>query len=462
MEKLASVYQTQLDNIKATIQNSDLLSAYLDTEEAEDYKALAEHFEPQIQDLYVKVAEENPLQLEALEEQLLDLEFEGLYIPKVLGYAVLRGHVNDNFKYSRPQDHFKQILTAIVSSSNFEMISQRTGQSIQIGFALSSDIWITNFLNDIENKKVKYFLQSQKLERYRNPIQRKAGLYNYRRQFQSLNYQSTSFPNNTTELVILAPSIKDFLVYRSHRNYDNSSLTKYLKDFITNESFIGKDEFLELMMVIGFYLQLDDELSGLFTKAFNAVRSENPEFESVFFKNLREIQDSSYPPGITEDKRFSKLVDKTISGEVSDYFTLTDTIHGKGYINEEAIESVRVYYDGHEGRSIQNECVRSSIFNYFSGFLSNLEAEAYHDYFEMNKVFTQYMGIFSNQKFNQNVKDLSLKYVKKLLKRFTDKRGKDYQDIKKWVRTTFADLGFMKEKELVELFKTRRKKKVTA
>ncbi|NNF33351.1 MAG: hypothetical protein HKN68_04545 [Saprospiraceae bacterium] len=460
MEKLASVYQTQLDNIKATIQNSDLLSAYLDTEESEDYKALAEHFEPQIQELYIKVADHHPLQLEALEEQLLDNGFEGLYIPKVLGYAVLRGHVNDKTKYSRPQNHFKKILQAIVSSSNFEMISQRTGQSIQIGFALSSDIWITNFLNGIENKKVKYFLQSQKLEKYRNQGKRKAGLYNYRRQFQSLNYQSTSFPSEPSELVVLAPSVKDFLIFRSHKNYDNSSLNNYLKEFITNEKFRNMNEFLELLMIIGFYMKMDDELSGLFTKAFNSVRSSNPGFEQVFFKNLREVQEGSFPPGIEEDKKFSALVDKSLDGEVSNYFTLTDTIHGKGYINEEAIDAVRVYYDSHEGRSIQNECVRASIFNYFSGFLNNLEPEAYHDYFEMNKVFTQYMGIFSNQKFNQDLKDLSLKYVKKLIKRFTDKRGKDYQDIKKWVRTTFIDLSFMKEKELVELFKTRRKKKV--
>jgi len=58
------------------------------------------------------------------------------------------------------------------------------------------------------------------------------------------------------------------------------------------------------------------------------------------------------------------------------------------------------------------------------------------------------------------VKEYSLKYIKKLIKRYTDKRGRDYQDIKKFVKTTFLDLKFMKDKELVELFKTRRKKPV--
>jgi hypothetical protein len=78
---------------------------------------------------------------------------------------------------------------------------------------------------------------------------------------------------------------------------------------------------------------------------------------------------------------------------------------------------------------------------------------------ELNKTFIQYINIFGNQKFNQAVKDISLRYVKRLLKLFVDKRGRDYQDIKKFVKATFLDLGFMKDKELVELFKTKRKKK---
>ena len=50
----------------------------------------------------------------------------------------------------------------------------------------------------------------------------------------------------------------------------------------------------------------------------------------------------------------------------------------------------------------------------------------------------------------------------KLLKKYTDKRGKDYQDIKKFVSTAFQDFGFLKEKEVVEMFKTRRKRKKTS
>ena len=74
----------------------------------------------------------------------------------------------------------------------------------------------------------------------------------------------------------------------------------------------------------------------------------------------------------------------------------------------------------------------------------------------MHKVFASYMNIFRNEQFNQSIKDLYLKYIKKCIRLYTDKRGRDYQDIKKFVKHTFLDLGFMKDKELVEFFKTKR------
>ena len=80
----------------------------------------------------------------------------------------------------------------------------------------------------------------------------------------------------------------------------------------------------------------------------------------------------------------------------------------------------------------------------------------YHEYFEINKVMVSYINTFSNQRFNQNIKELSMKYIQKLLHHFADKRSKDYQDIKKFVTTTFLDLSFKSEKELAEIFKTKK------
>jgi hypothetical protein len=91
--------------------------------------------------------------------------------------------------------------------------------------------------------------------------------------------------------------------------------------------------------------------------------------------------------------------------------------------------------------------------------MGGLTEREYTDYFEITKIFGVYMKIFGNQQFNQDVEKLSMKYVGKLLQVFTDKRAKDYQDVKKFVSTQFVDFGFLQEKEVVEMFKTRRKRR---
>jgi len=168
MEAIDQKYLTSLQSIKSGIQNSDLSAAYLDSEEEADYTALKEYFEPQISELHTKVAEENPLQLVAFEKELFDEGFEGLYLPRILGYAVLRGEINERVKYIRPQDHFRDVLNAICNSLNFDLLKMRIGQTIQIGFGLSSDIWISNLKGQFSNKKIVAFLDSQRLPKYRD------------------------------------------------------------------------------------------------------------------------------------------------------------------------------------------------------------------------------------------------------------------------------------------------------
>ena len=166
MEILDPKYVKSLDKVGDAIQKSELLALYIDEEEDEQFNEVRVEFEPQIQAIHEEVARDNPLQLIAFEKQLINEKFEGLYLPRILGYAVLRGELNERVKYIRPQDHFKDILLAICESNNFDVLKQRIGQAVQLGFAFSSDIWSTNIMNALVNKRVVHFLQSQKLEKY--------------------------------------------------------------------------------------------------------------------------------------------------------------------------------------------------------------------------------------------------------------------------------------------------------
>lgn len=459
MSNLDNKYITVLDNIKSSIQLSEELKAYLDEEGSEEYRALVAKFEPSIHEVYEQVANDNPLQLLALESYMLDEGFEGLYLPKILGYSVLRGRVNERVKYYRPQEHFAKILEFIINSSNFEEVKLRVGQSIQIGFALSSDIWITNTIDKVTNKRVKSFLSSQKLHKYLDEKIRNSALVKYRKQFQSLNFQTAIFPDNLHDFKLEAESIKDFLIYRAKGNFDNSNILPGINNLLSNESFRNSIDLYEICIILGLYYQLDDSGRKFLKEDSSVIRQELDQSGHHFMSFMN--QHSNRVNGINQEaeKNLASYIDRGVSDILTNYFSVLDKVNSVGYVHEDALAAVRDYYYKNEGLSVENEAIRKSILAKLTKFLSNIEPNDYNEYFEINKTFAAYMDIFSNQKFNQDLKDLSLKFIRKCLKHFTDKRSKEYQDIKKFVKASFLDYGFMTEKELVELFKTKRKPK---
>lgn len=459
MKELAQIYVDKLEQIKKDIQESELLAKFLDEEEEEIFKEFQLKFEPIIDDFHIEVAENHPLQLQNFENTLLDVGFEGLYLPRILGYSVMRGQINDNFKYVRPQAHFKEILLTICNSANFESIKNRIGQTIQVGFALSSNIWITNLLAQISNKRVSAFLESLYSHKFRDIRDRRTAYTRYKKQFENYNYLSAEMPQNISELSLFANGLKKFFVYRSKNNSTNESLLPHVKEFVSNDSLKGENELYELVMILMMYLNGDAELNGLTQKRFEEHRGSEAGIEHIFHF-LNEIQtDSAMQYTADQDLSFAAVADLTRDDEVSRYFKLMNEVHGKGYVHEDVIELVKNYYDQHLGLSVQNKCVRNVIRNYISNFIGKLEEGEYTALFDLQKTIVIYISIFSNEQFNQDVKAACMIYIKKLIKFYPDKRGRDYQDIKKFVSTSFVDLGFLNEKEVVELFKTRRKKK---
>ena len=174
------------------------------------------------------------------------------------------------------------------------------------------------------------------------------------------------------------------------------------------------------------------------------------------------------------DLNILNLLDPSIEDDLLRYSKLINEIHQKGYIHEDAIESVRTFYDNHEGLSDINEALRHTIYGNFERLIANLPIEDYKSLTGQDqrkaesedarddsiaRFMKLYMDIFSNQEFNLRLRDLSMSFVERTLKQFTDKRSTQYQDIKHFVMDKFPDWEFMREKEVVELFKTRRKRK---
>ena len=460
MYELDSAYLEKLEQLAAAIQASEELANYLDSEEEEDFMRVKELFEPKIGNIYEEVANNNPLQLIALELVILDENFEGLYLPRILGYSVLRGELNEYVKYRRPQEHFKEVLMAICNSSNFDILKKRIGQSIQMGFAMSSDIWVTNLINEVSNKRIRYFLQGQKLDRYRQPKERQIGYARYKKQFKNENFQTAEFPDSPGALKILFPALKSFLIHRVRIKGNNTTIIPALKGFLDNNDLRHTNEYLQVITLYASFFTLDEDDNQHLKNHLNTLRKEYPEFNNEFLDfQLEMYENKAIDLGPDADNSMAAILDYSIKDELTELYELKEIIHNKGYIHDETHEAVKVFYSKYPGRSAINKCVRKTIYYYFHKLITNLPASDYAELFETSKLFPIYMQIFANEEFNQDLKSICLKYVKKLLRVYTDKRGKDYQDIKKFVASSFPSFGFLKEKEIVELFKTRRKKK---
>jgi len=460
MYELDANYVKQLEKIAAEIQASDMLKQYLEEEEDEFYVQLKEAAEPKIYKLYKTVAAKHPLQLVQLEKKLLDPSFEGLFLPRILGFSVLRGVINEHYKYIRPQHHFQDILLTICDSANFDLLKKRIGQTIQIGFALSSDIWVTNLINRINNKRVRHFLQALNVGRLRVLEQRILEYNRYKKQFEKENFLSITFPDSASKLAIAYPGLERFLLYRMEEQEDNSSLIEPLDNFMANKALLGSKEHLYMCTIYGAFFDLPEKSKKALTKNISQIRKDLENADEKLFTFILELHSRKKTLLTPEaDLRLAELFDTKIKDQLSEYFTTVKTIHTQGYTNEKTQETIHKIYLGNEGLSNFNECIRKTIFQYFSSLVNNLEATDYTEYFEITKLFAVYMRLFGNQQFNQHLKELSMVYVHKLIRHFTDKRGRDYQDIKKFVTATFRDFEFLTDKEIVILFKTRRKKR---
>ena len=458
MQELDPKYYARLQEIAAAIQESPALAQYMEEEDEEQYTELRQQFEPYISELHHWVAAEAPLQLVTLEKYLLNELFEGLYLPRVLGYAVLRGEVSDQFRYLRPNDHFKDVLLAICASPHFDQLRKRIGQTIQVGFALSSDIWITNLLSLVENKRVRSFLTQLKSDRYRDTKDRAELYQRYARQLRNELYFSADFPTSLGEMKANFSALRQFLMKRFEVGGDNQSLHQQIQDFLNNEQFQNTDEYLEMLAMYINYMELDGPTKEMVSKHFERERRALQEFDEKYLQFLLTCYESKAGITSVQDERASAIIDKSRPDKVSDYYRIADKIHSLGYVHQDSIDAVQDFYASHEGLSVETECLRRLVLVYFTRLIQGLTERDYADYFELNKIFGLYMRIFDNQQFNQAMERISMDYVNKLLKRYSDKRSRDYQDIKKFVSVNFQEFGFLKEKEVIELFKTRRKR----
>ncbi len=459
MQALSDEYAQRLEDIKSAIQESEELSTYLDTEEADDYAAFKEAYEPELAQLYEEVANAAPLQLLALELAMLDDSLEGLLLPKLLGYAVLRPRVNERGQYYRPQEHLRTVMLAIANSGAFPELERRIGQGVTCAFALSTNVWITNLLAEIPNKIPRNFFQNHNDDGIRIAEQRLAVYQRYKRQFAKDNFSTATFPESVAEASTSYQDLEDFLRYRfGTEGLDNSSLADPIKKMLDDKELAKLPKFERFVSLVGMFMDVPQAMENSLREQIRRYAAKGG-FTEQYFELLAELHhDPAVEVTPAVDRRMAMRVGVTGNTTLSQYYALVVKIHDHGINHLETQDAIRLFTREQDGLSDVNECVRQTVLRYFTTLMNGLDTENYTEFFEVTKLFAVYFDIFRNESFKQELREQSVRYIKSLIKRYTDKRGRDYQDIKKFVRTAFEDLGFMSEKEIVNFFKTKRKR----
>ena len=464
MYPLNEAYDQHLEAIAAAIQASPNLASYLEEEEDEFYNALKAEFEPQIEQAHQQLIDYSPLEIEAFENKLLDERFEGLFLPRVLGYAALRGEITEHFYYARQNDHFGNILKFIAGNSNFDQLRNRIGQSTQVGFALSSDIFVTSLVDSVASKRVRSFLQAQRLTDARTMEGRRRIYRRYAKQFRGKNYHYTPFPLTVGELTTHTKAMNQFLEYRVSSGLDNAAIAPTLHQVVTNPDFAGRKEILRAAVIYGAYFAPDgDERAGLM-ESINRERKADPEGTAeeilAYLLELKNNRDIEF--GADQELQLSNYISTNLDDKLTAYFTLTDKLHNDGFTSPAVHEAVNEELAKHPGLSSFAANIRQTVYVYFDQLAAGLGTsdKDYANWFKITgEQFPVYLKVFGNEAFKQQLASLAKKYTRDLIKVHTNKRGKDYRDIKKTTVTTWKDYGFMTDKQLKDFFKTPRKKK---
>jgi hypothetical protein len=460
MIALDQKYLKELEVIAKKIEQSESLNLYLEEEEEEPYKAFQQECEPLIEELHTRVTEENPLQIVAFEQEILKPYFEGLFLPRILSYAVLRSEVSSEYRYVRPNDHFRKILVAVCNSPYFEFLKKRIGQAIKTGFTLSSDIWITSLMDSVENKRIRTFLQAQRTDIFLTPAERGEIYHRYAKQFKNESFRSAEFPENRSDLEANYSALKLFLIKRIEQSGNTDSLRDKIHKFLNTEAFYGTVAYMEVMSIYGNFMIRGKEDMAFLKGHFDRERSKVAQFDEKFLAFQLELYETIPQMGATNDQNMSLMVDSKVKDRISDFYRVADKVHSLGFVHADTIDAVQDFYNHHKGMAIETECLHAVIKRYFTNLLSGLSIQEYASYLDLHKIFRLYMKTFDNQRFTQSVELMSVNYVKRLLTFYKDKRSKEYQEIKKFVAHEFVDLGFMNDKQVAEWFKTPRKKKL--
>ena len=159
---------------------------------------------------------------------------------------------------------------------------------------------------------------------------------------------------------------------------------------------IGNHLHAQIAITTGLFFDLNKNHLDELQKVLKSTRAKADDFSELFFNLLLELQQSEqYQVQPQGDLRLASIFGKSGTKEdVFDYYELVTTIHQKELGDQEVLDAIQKFTLQYDGLSTINECVRRTIYGYFSRRIHELSPSEYTDMIEVTKLYPVFMRIF--------------------------------------------------------------------
>jgi hypothetical protein len=136
------------------------------------------------------------------------------------------------------------------------------------------------------NKRIRYFLQQQNNDKYRDPKERAQLYQRYFNQFRNEQYHAADFPASLGEMKANFSALRQFLLKRFELSSHNDSLKSKVMAFLDNKDFQGTEEYVEMLAICGNFIDLDPGERLAFSTHFERERRSFQEFDIRYLRFL--------------------------------------------------------------------------------------------------------------------------------------------------------------------------------
>ncbi len=452
--KLDSEFITKFEAIKSFMMGHETYQNYIDQIDQESFDAMKATLDPYLMALFNDVAGKAPLQLIALEDLIMDEELEGLFLPEILTFNVLRASVNDKSKFTRTPDRLERIIRFICISPGFDFIKNTIRLPLRLSLVMSSSIWGHKLAESIQARRSREYILQQLQEARRDEHASALQYKRLRDTYRHIAYQSAPVPVPGSTWKIQYIDFRKFIIDRINHSQDNAALKPSIYEMLNEEYFSGSEEIIELLILLAHFFELEDDDFEAVEELFARFRANHSSFNEVYFDILRSLLLKDELTFSTSNAAIiSDLLESTKGGDdLTEFYHLMTACDESELLTEDFVAKVELFSSQHRELVPVTSCLKIILLQIIDHEISEILGSDYTTLPDRIYLYDRIAEAFLEASYRESVAEVIVGHLKVLMF-YYDKSEPEFKEIKKMVGGTPVDYGFITMKEIRSLYR---------